>query len=176
MHKYVLIIAVAFYSTPLHAAKGKRYVYSEISFLKEIDYYNSYCLMLNGGFEYIKNPLRSFGGEINVWQYFESGYRSTGVGIRPTVKYYLWRTATYRIFFEIKGGVIYMSRPFPDGGSNFNFTLTGSAGSDLRLTDRMKIALAFRYSHMSNWDLWGADNNPTWDGLGGAAGLIWNLR
>jgi hypothetical protein len=69
-----------------------------------------------------------------------------------------------------------MSDEFPEGGSQFNFTFSGSTGADFRLTDKAKLLLAVRYNHMSNWNIYGDDNNPTWDGIGVATGVVWQIR
>lgn len=172
----LLIVAAMQVFTASARWNGKKYIYAEAAVLKEVDYFESYQAMLNTGVEYIGNPLKSFGVEMNIWQYREKGYNATGIGLRPMTKYYLWRTRTYRIFIEIKGGVIYMTPEYPVGGSQFNFTLTGSVGTDLRLTDKTKLLVAARYNHMSNWNLYGEDNNPTWDGVGVTVGMIWLLR
>lgn len=171
-----LILALGCFYTTYGRWNGKVYFYGEVAGMKEWDYAKSYLVMVNTGVEYIGNPLKSFGCEMNVYQYDERGYSSTGIGIRPMTKYYLWRTNSIRVFIEIKGGVIYMSHEFPEGGSQFNFTFSGSAGSDFRLTDRTKLLVAARYSHMSNWNIYGDDFNPTWDGLGVVVCIIWQLR
>lgn len=176
--KIILALVALLTANELYAArwKGKTYLYAETAVLKEKDYFESYQVMLNTGVEYIGNPLKSFGCELNIWQFYERGTTSTGIGIRPMTKYYLWRTDGYRVFIEVKGGLIYMTPQFPDGGSQFNFTATVSAGTDLRLSDKTRLMLAGRYTHMSNWNIYGVDNNPTWDGLGIAAGIIWLLH
>lgn len=155
---------------------GKVYFYGELAGLTEWDYSQSNLVTLNTGVEYIGNPLKSFGCEMNVYQYIEPGLNTTGLGIRPMTKYYLWRTYGFRVFVEIKGGVIYMLKEYPEDGSQFNFTFSGSVGSDFRLTDKTKLLVAARYSHMSNWNIYGEAYNPTWDGLGVAAGVIWQMR
>lgn len=176
--KILLLLAASISANVLHAErwKGKTYLYGEIAVLKEKDYYESYQVMFNSGLEYISNPLKSFGCELNIWQFYEGGITSTGIGIRPMTKYYLWRTNSYRVFIEVKGGVIYVTPQFPEGGSQFNFTATVSAGVDIRLSERTKWMFAGRYTHMSNWNMYGVDRNPTWDGLGMASGIIWLLH
>lgn len=156
--------------------KGDKFLYAEAAYLKEMDYVNSSQWMLNAGIEYIGNPLKSFGCELNIWHYKEPGNTALGLGLRPMTKYYLWRTKRFRVFIEVKGGLIYVTPDFPDGGSQFNFTFSSSAGGDIRISDRTRLMLAARYAHMSNWNLYGADNNPTWDGLGYVAGVIWNIN
>jgi hypothetical protein len=155
---------------------GKVYLYGELAGMREWDYSKSYLATMNTGVEYIGNPLKSFGCELNVYYYDEIGYSSAGIGLRPMTKYYLWRKQNFRVFVEVKGGVIYMSDEFPEGGSQFNFTFSGSTGADFRLTDKAKLLLAVRYNHMSNWNIYGDDNNPTWDGIGVATGVVWQIR
>lgn len=156
--------------------KGDKFLYAEAAYLKEMDYVNSTQMMLNAGIEYIGNPLKSFGCELNIWRCSEPGNTATAIGLRPMTKYYLLRIQRFRFFIEVKGGVVYVTPDFPDGGSQFNFTFSGSVGSDIRISARTRLMLAARYAHMSNWNLYGTDNNPTWDGLGCAAGIIWNIN
>jgi hypothetical protein len=149
--------------------------YAETSFLKEVDYYRSYQLMLNAGIFYTRNPLLSVGPELSIYQYIEKGYASTGVGLRPVIKVNLLRYAKFSLFTEVKGGIVYMMPSFHYGGSRLNFTLNGSVGADIHLTANTSMMLAVRYAHLSNFDFYGAFNNPSWDGLGLAIGIIKKL-
>lgn len=171
--KQVYSYLLLFLLPVLAGAKGKWYTYGETAFLKEIDYYRSYVLMADAGFEYIGNPLKSFGCELSLYQYIDKGFSSTGIGIRPTTKYYIWRAKNYRIIAEVKGGIIYMTPQYPEGGSQFNFTLNVSTGADVKIGDRYRAFAALRYAHMSNWNLYGVLSNPTWDGVGFAVGIIY---
>lgn len=156
--------------------KGKWYGYAETGVMKEVDYFESYQLALHAGAEYSANPLRSFGCELYLWQFIEKDISSTGVGLRPVIRHYMWRAAMYNIFLEVKGGVILMTPAFPYGGTQFNFTLTGGLGGDIYLTERAKLLITAKYNHLSNWNITGEFNNPSWDGIGLTCGLMWRIR
>ena len=97
---------------------------------------------------------------------------SDGLGLNLLANVHLYKTERFTFFLAGGLGVAKFLRrvPAPDG-THFNFTIHGSLGVKLRLSDGMYFLAAAQYMHMSNANIDGPDRNPSFDGFGGYGGL-----
>jgi hypothetical protein len=77
---------------------------------------------------------------------------------------------------ESNGGLICMIPAYPEGGSNFNFTVVAGWGGEVKLDRDFTLRLGLRFTHMSNGYIYGHDRNPAYDGFGGYFGLVYRLN
>ncbi|MBS1771773.1 MAG: acyloxyacyl hydrolase [Bacteroidetes bacterium] len=174
MRRYVVLIVMLLMGYD-SSAQMKHY-YAEGAILGEITYAYSYEVMLSGGLLYTYSKHLELGGELNLYHYWDNFDRATGVGICPVIKVNLINFRKSKLFVNVKGGVIYMNVAYPYGGSQLNFTFAGGIGYETRISDKTTLYLSTRYAHMSNGEIYGVANNPTWDALGVVFGFSHTIR
>jgi len=136
---------------------------------------NTYLAAMNIGVERDIYRRLVFGAEFNFYNFLDLDQSAFGIGIRPTLKYYYKRTRTVSYFTAIKGGVIYMSAAYPKYASRFNFTFSFVTGIEYKLSKNNSFYFGGIYDHLSNGNIYGYDNNLTWDGLGFVSGITFRL-
>jgi hypothetical protein len=79
----------------------------------------------------------------------------------------------FSLFIDGGGSVTYASREVPEFGTHFNFTGKGGLGMTYQLRDDLHLIAGVRYFHLSNGNLHGRDQNPSYDGIQFYAGIMW---
>jgi predicted porin len=78
------------------------------------------------------------------------------------------------LFIEGIAGLFYGQHNFPKGGTHFNFNEQFGLGATYRIDGNVHFLGGVRYMHISNARIRGADENPSYDGLGGYVGVLFN--
>ncbi|MBX2906730.1 MAG: acyloxyacyl hydrolase [Taibaiella sp.] len=149
-------------------------IYMEVGGYGEFGYFESYLSAVNGGYVFFNRPGIWLAGEANLFKFWNSAYSSLGVGVRPSLRLYPLRRPKMGVYFELKGGPIYMFPEFEKEA--LNYTLLASLGAQIRLSDRKYLYAGCGYTHYSNGKRWGDALNPTWDGIGAQVGIIRTLH
>ena len=132
-------------------------------------------LTLSGGYYFWDN--NSLNLELQgYWadQDFDSDVYIAGLGILG--RWHFLRRDRWSLFLDGGGGVSYADQEFPQhpyDGTNFNFTGKVGGGGTWALGDGAHLIAGVRYFHLSNGQIRGKDDNPTYDGLEIWGGMMW---
>jgi len=86
------------------------------------------------------------------------------------------RRGRFSLFMDAGAGISLASRRLPEpNGTEFNFLILAGPGFTLRVCDAWMLTAAFRYMHISNSSIQGADRNPSIDTLGVQAGVLFSF-
>jgi hypothetical protein len=99
-----------------------------------------------------------------------------GIGI--TGRFHFLRGDKWSIFFDGGGGVTYADQEFPQypvDGTNFNFTGKVGFGGTWEFKEHTHLIGGMRYFHLSNGQIRGQDDNPTFDGIQFWGGVMWTF-
>jgi hypothetical protein len=79
------------------------------------------------------------------------------------------------IYFDGGGSRIFSDTAVPEGGTTYNYIGRIGGGATIHLKDNIHLMLGTRYFHLSNGDVHGRINNPSYDGIESYAGLIFTF-
>jgi opacity protein-like surface antigen len=79
----------------------------------------------------------------------------------------------WSIFVDGGGGVSYADHEVPEFGTNFNFTAKVGLGATYEFADHTFLIGGARYFHLSNGQIRGRDDNPSYDGVQFWGGVMW---
>ena len=79
------------------------------------------------------------------------------------------------LYLDAGGSATLADKPVPEFGTHFNFTVKGGAGATWRLRDGFYLEGGARYFHLSNGNLHGRDQNPSFDGIEYYGGMMWTF-
>ena len=96
-------------------------------------------------------------------------------GVGFFLRWHVLNPQPWSIFIDAGGGLSYADPEVPEFGTHFNFTAKGGAGVSYRLQDNLHLLGGVRYFHLSNGDIHGRENNPSFDGIQIWAGLMWTF-
>ncbi len=94
-----------------------------------------------------------------------------GIGVNLGVRAHALRYWRLSLFGELHGGALITSVPYPDEGTNFNFTYHGGIGTTIELTKGWELEIGGRFQHVSNGFVVGRAKNPASNMLGGFIGF-----
>ncbi len=97
-----------------------------------------------------------------------------GIGI--LARTHVWRNDTWSLFVDGGGGVTFADGPFPTypyEGTHFNFTGKVGVGATYRIHENEFLTGGVRYFHLSNGQIHGKDQNPSYDSIQFWVGLMW---
>jgi hypothetical protein len=93
-------------------------------------------------------------------------------GVNVGLRYHFYERDRTTLFVEGLAGLFYGLRNFPAGGTHFNFNEQLGVGATYRLQDNCHVMGGVRYMHISNAQIRGQDENPSFNGLGGFVGVL----
>lgn len=96
-------------------------------------------------------------------------------GINIGLRYQFLEYERLALFVEGYAGVLYGHRDFPEQGTHFNFNEQLGLGATFRLRNNLHLVGGARYMHISNAQIHGVDENPTFDGVGGYVGVMFTF-
>lgn len=118
-------------------------------------------------------------GELIGLHVAQHGDDAAAGGLNLFTRWHFLHRERFTLFAEIGGGLLQADVSIPDDdrsrgddGTNFCFTAHGGLGATYQLTDRTHVFGAFRYLHLSNARLEGAERNPSEEAIGGYMGLM----
>ena len=97
-------------------------------------------------------------------------------GIGVLGRWHFLRFDKWSIFLDGGGGVTYADNAFPTypyTGTHFNFTGKVGLGATYEIGDHTFLTGGARYFHLSNGQIHGRDQNPTYDSIQIWGGLMW---
>lgn len=170
----VVFMAALGYAGDAQTNSRSHLVYGELGVYGEFGYFESYLSAANGGYVFFNRPRIWLAGEANLFKFWNSAYSSLGVGVRPSLRLFPVKRPKLGVYFELKGGPIYMFPEFEREA--LNYTLLASLGAQIKLSDHKYLYAGCGYTHYSNGKRWGDALNPTWDGIGAQVGIIRTLH
>ena len=100
---------------------------------------------------------------------------SLGTGLNLGLRYHFFERERFSAFIDGIAGFFYANKNFPEGGTHFNFNEQLGLGVTYRINENMHLISGCRYIHISNARIRGADENPSFDGLGGYLGVMFTF-
>jgi len=91
------------------------------------------------------------------------------------LRYHFVNHDPWSLFIDAGGGLSYADPQVPEFGTHFNFTAKGGGGISYRLRDDLHLLTGVRYFHVSNGDIHGRENNPSFDGIQLWIGMMWTF-
>ena len=79
------------------------------------------------------------------------------------------------IYFDGGGSRIFSDTAVPEGGTTYNWIGRVGGGATWHLFDNVHLMAGARYFHLSNGDVHGRINNPSYDGIESYVGLIFTF-
>ena len=74
---------------------------------------------------------------------------------------------------DAAGSATFAEDEVPDYGTHFNWTGKLGGGATWQLDDHLFLIGGVRYFHLSNSQIHGRDQNPSFDGIQYWAGVMW---
>jgi hypothetical protein len=81
----------------------------------------------------------------------------------------------YSLFVDGGIGFSIAEDEVPTGGTHFNYTPRGGVGATIELREGMHLVGGTRFFHLSNGNLHGRDQNPSFDGVQYYLGVMFRL-
>jgi hypothetical protein len=94
-------------------------------------------------------------------------------GIGLTLRYHFYESGRFSFFGDAAGSATMAEDEVPDGGTHFNWTGKLGLGGTWQLADHTFLLGGARFFHLSNAQVHGRDQNPSFDGIQYWAGVMW---
>ena len=132
-----------------------------------------YSATVGAGY-YIVDNL-SLGAEVQLYYADQPNSDAIVGGIGPLLRWHVLVTRRFSLFLDAGGSVTYASREVPEFGTHFNYTGKVGLGATYALDDDFHLIGGIRYLHLSNANLHGRDQNPSYDGIQFHLGVMWTF-
>jgi hypothetical protein len=132
-----------------------------------------YNVNLAGSYYLVDNL--AIGAEIQGYYVDQPDEDAIAGGVGVLGRWHFFARDAFSLFIDGGGGVIYADPEVPEFGTHFNFTGKGGLGATIRLRDDLNLIGGARYFHLSNGNIHGRDQNPSFDGVQFWMGLMWKL-
>ena len=96
-------------------------------------------------------------------------------GIGLLLRWHFLQSEQFTLFVDGGFGFSLAEAAVPEGGTHFNYTPKGGAGATIRLRDDLHLIGGARFFHLSNANLHGRDQNPSFDGVQYYLGVMFTL-
>ena len=96
---------------------------------------------------------------------------SQGLGISLTFEWHVIRKPGFRLIYDNGAGPNIFTKPFPFGGTRFNFTTQYGIRSELLISERW-YSFGIYNIHISNAGIRGIERNPAFDAIGISMGVL----
>ena len=103
------------------------------------------------------------------------GQDTGGAGIDAMVRLHLLTVDRLTLYADGGGGVSMWDAPTPEFGTHFNFTGKAGVGLTYRLDEHLHLLGGARYFHLSNGNIHGRDQNPSFDGVQFYGGVMFTF-
>ncbi len=123
---------------------------------------------------YLVNNL-SIGAEVQGYYIDQTYEDAIGAGVGVLARWHLLTRDAFSLFIDGGGGVFYGDPEVPEFGTHFNFTGKAGVGATIRLGEDLDLIGGARYFHLSNGNLHGRDQNPSFDGIQFWVGVNWKI-
>lgn len=172
-----IIVACALFAGQIAAAdtfeKGTWDLELSASYVHQIRFSDDkfYNVTLGGGY-YLADNI-SLSAELQGY-YVDQPFDDAIVGgLGVLLRWHLIHFDRFTIFADGGGGVSMADAEVPNFGTHFNFTGKVGPGLSYALDDRTHLLGGVRYFHLSNWNIHGRDQNPSYDGVQFWVGMMW---
>jgi hypothetical protein len=133
-----------------------------------------YNLTLSGGYYVVKNTSINF--ELSGYYAEQPDANDTAIGgFGVLFRTHLLSFDKWTIFIDGGGGVNYADDVVPEFGTRFNFTAKVGPGITYELNRNTHLVGGARYFHLSNGQIHGRDQNPSYDGVQFWGGVMWTF-
>ena len=133
-----------------------------------------YNFTLAGGYFFADN--HSINLELSGSYAEQSDYNDTVIGgLGLLGRSHLLRFEKWTIFIDGGGGVNYADDVVPEFGTRFNFIAKVGPGVTYQIKPNLHLIGGARYFHLSNGQIHGRDQNPSYDGVQVWGGVMWRF-
>jgi hypothetical protein len=133
-----------------------------------------YNITLSGGYYVVRDT--SVNLELAGYYAEEPDYHDTVIGgLGILFRTHLLRFDRFTLFIDGGGAVNYAEGIVPRFGTRFNFTAKTGPGITYELKPNLHLIGGARYFHLSNGQIHGRDQNPSYDGVQFWAGMMWTF-
>lgn len=140
------------------------------------DFDDANDLNANAALHYFLVEDVEIGLELGGWYFAQEGDDAVGVNLQAVFRWHALHDEekSWTWYFDTGIGVLASSDLVPDGGTGFNFMPRAGTGVTLRLSedDTARLMAGVRWHHISNARLAGESRNPSRDGVGVYASVI----
>jgi hypothetical protein len=91
------------------------------------------------------------------------------------LRWHFLQAERYTLFVDGGFGFAIADTAVPEGGTHFNYTPKGGGGATIRLRDDLHLVGGVRFFHLSNANIHGRVQNPSFDGAQYYVGLVFTL-
>ena len=141
----------------------------------------------DAGFMFTIRKSMALGLTVNILYFNDDINNTWAFGFRPFMRWYPYQRNKIKLFFEYGAGCAYSLNRFPSTGTGwktdtartgtrFNFTTKYGAGAEIRLHKTLRLQVGLRHFHLSNGNIRGIQRNPSYDGNGFFAGIMYAIR
>src|SRR6266542_192872 len=113
-----------------------------------------------GGSYYLVDNL-SLGGDVHAYYVDQPDEDAIGTGLGFLVRYHFFTRDRFSLFIDGGAGIFYGDPEVPEFGTHFNYTPKGGFGLTIRLKENLHLIGGARYFHLSNGNIHGRDQNPS---------------
>ncbi len=136
------------------------------------------------GISYFAAEDVEVGGDLLLRYVVQDGNDALALNPQVAFRWHFWKGATlfgssaegantWTAFLEVGIGVMVSTDDVPPAATSINFTPRAGAGVTYALNDTTRLLASLRWSHVSNADIFGNDDNVGSDGVMLTVGCIW---
>jgi opacity protein-like surface antigen len=160
-----------------HGAYG---FYAEGTFAEGYKFPYTSMNQANLGVNVFLRRWMSVGGELDMYSVTDDYNNTTGIAGRLFARFYPVNEASWRLYFESGGGLVWFAEEFPKPtpdderlGTQVNGTTKYGIGGEVNVTDKLAILMGIRHIHVSNGNTSGVERNPSHDSNGWFLGVAY---
>ncbi|HEX8522874.1 MAG TPA: acyloxyacyl hydrolase [Tepidisphaeraceae bacterium] len=132
-----------------------------------------YNVNIAAGYHLVDNL--SFGPEVQAYYIDQPDENAIAAGVGVLGRWRFLNVDRFSVFIDGGGGVVYADPQVPQFGTHFNFTGKGGFGASFQLSENFHVLAGVRYFHLSNGNIHGRDQNPSYDGIQIWGGIEWKF-
>ncbi len=128
---------------------------------------------LAGGYYLVDNL--SLSGELQGYYADQPQEHALVAGLGVLLRWHVLVHNRFSLFIDGGGSVTYATRDVPEFGTHYNYTGKVGLGITYELSHDLHLIGGMRYFHLSNANLHGRDQNPSYDGIQFHLGVMWTF-
>ena len=117
----------------------------------------------------------SLGLALTGYSVEQPGEDAGGAGVEAIARWHLLTLDRFTLYADGGGGVGYFDPQVPEGGTRWNYTARVGGGLTYQLDEGVYLMGGVRYFHLSNGNIHGRDDNPSYDGVQYYLGLMFTF-
>ncbi len=129
----------------------------------------------NVGLGYFVLDNFSIGAQLEGYYDEQPSHTAVVGGAGFMLRLHLFAFDRFTLYLDGAGSVTMADKPVPEFGTHVNLTGKAGGGITYRLRDNVYLEAGARYFHLSNGNLHGRDQNPSYDGVQYYGGVMFTF-